>query len=202
MSIEEEKEKLRYAHLLELRKSFFDKILLGIILGLFGIIANLYIDVHKSELVSERFKLEVRYEKFEQLGIAFFYLSDELFNFTYKPSKEHADQINDMINKYNTMANYNSLLLPAGFEKNTYCLNKAFKGLLRVVLDSPSGEFSDFVLSVSKSYRNYLKILAGNDRLDNIPSYLLIDCVKGDRSNFKILQLYLKNWNNKSFSTK
>jgi hypothetical protein len=60
MTLQEEKEKALFEHRLEMRRVLIEKVLLGVLIGIAALLANVLMERFKSDLSQERFLLEAR----------------------------------------------------------------------------------------------------------------------------------------------
>jgi len=135
MTLDEEKEKARYIHNLGIKKLIIDKLVFGLVVVILGFIASmfienyknklaLYIEDHRSQLISDRFFVQKKYEAVTKIWDAH---SDMLYNFDRFAYKHNDNLPQNYAVKYkesiiNAMNLNNELqcLMSTGFDKKAH----------------------------------------------------------------------------------
>jgi hypothetical protein len=71
MSVREEKAKLDYSHRLEMRRMLIDKLLIGALIVLTGLIANMVVEGYKSEMTKSQFLLDKRLTALKEMRVVY-----------------------------------------------------------------------------------------------------------------------------------
>jgi hypothetical protein len=140
MDIDLEKEKANFIYRLELKKIFFDKFLLGILLVAAGVAANILIENYRSNLTSQRFVLEQRLIAINQIKAAHDDLMD-LFDDATRNTGSSVPLTDKIITSYRNKCNYFCLqtnkfnaMLPIEFDHQMTYFAWLYTGAIREVL--------------------------------------------------------------------
>jgi hypothetical protein len=115
MDLEQEKEKARYEHRLEVRKIVIDKVLLGIIVLALGFFADMAIENYRRHSTEQQFFLEQKLDALKNIRKAYAAMNDAFDAFTLLNStpEDYRQTFRNAIDSYNLATiEYGTLLSP------------------------------------------------------------------------------------------
>jgi len=115
MNLEQEKEKARYEHRLEVRKMVIDKLLLGIVVLALGFFADMAIENYRRHSTEQQFFLEQKVDAVKNIRKAYAAMNDAFDAFTLVSTRleDYREKFKTAIDRYNlTATEYGVLLSP------------------------------------------------------------------------------------------
>lgn len=153
---ENEKSKIDYQYQLEIRKIFYDKVVLGALITIFALLSTLYIEKYKSDQTEQQFLLEKKLEALKSIGksynemmVAFYNLSDPQKQILI-PNENYEAKIDDF---NNAIGEWDSILSENFIEQSKFHLY-IYLGLN--YLKNDDGEF----IKDKQKYKKYREFVS------------------------------------------
>jgi len=116
MNLNEEKQKVKYEHSLNVWRIILEKALLGVVIAGIAYVGNLYIEEHKSSLTHQRFMLECRLDGLKAIRSGYSDLSRNMIMLMKNPADEAIlKTYQELYYKFNEVANEWNMLFSEKF---------------------------------------------------------------------------------------
>lgn len=115
MNLQEEKEKLDHDHKLQLKRICLDKFLIGVLVIVFGFVANMVIETFKSDLVQQRFLLENRLSALQEMRLAFSAVSKQSLAHAALDEKKDIGEYGKALDNFVNITNKSAMLFSDAF---------------------------------------------------------------------------------------
>jgi hypothetical protein len=173
MKIEDEKNLALLKHKLEFRRIIFEKVLLGAIVVLLGLSANIVVENYRAKLTQQKFYIEKKFEALTKINESYNKMTLELFNMTNPQITNKflfSKEFNKISDEFNKVFGCWSVILSEKFTNQTIYHYWIYVGINNERSASNFSGFRDFVSSyLMGSYGNLLEHELNQDNeIDNI----------------------------------
>jgi hypothetical protein len=198
MEIDSEKEKIWYSHKLEVRRMLYEKLLLGAIIAIVGLFANMFFEKYKDQLGQERFIQEKKLEAISEVRISFNDLHSTYMNWTVNDCRDipadYNDQYLKLVNNYIAVINKNSLLLSKSFlDKQVSYVLWIYQGIYYSDI-AKSVNYREFAFDVADAFDCECRIQLGFKTPTNYKPFKFVDATWAEVENMRINSYFMENY--------